>query len=174
MTGRTAGSLGPLAGPDHLRVGDAERDEVAVALHDHFAQGRLTRDELDERLEVALSATTVGDLREVTRDLPGPHTGSGPRQTEPEAQTGPGPWGGPSWAPHGRRQRHWPGHHRHVHGHRGPGFQLAPLLLGIVLIAVIASGPGSVPLSGIVKSVLLVWLVLAVLRHLLHHRHHRR
>jgi uncharacterized protein DUF1707 len=167
MTGPTAGPLGPRAGSDHLRVGDAERDEVAVALHDHFAQGRLTRDELDERLEVTLSAKTAGDLREVTRDLPGPHAGSGPKHTEPEPQVG------HSWTPHGRPQRHWPGHHRHVHGHRRPGFHLAPLLLGIVLIAVIAGGPASVPFAGIVKGVLLVWLVLAVLGHV-HHRHHRR
>jgi hypothetical protein len=55
-----------------LRIGDAERDEVTSALHEHFAQGRLTRDELDERLTATLSAKTVGDLREVTRDLPGP------------------------------------------------------------------------------------------------------
>ena len=27
---------------EQLRVGDAERDEVTTALHEHFAQGRLT------------------------------------------------------------------------------------------------------------------------------------
>jgi hypothetical protein len=56
---------------DQLRVGDAERDEVTSALHEHFAQGRLTQDELEERLTATLSARTVGDLRKVTRDLPG-------------------------------------------------------------------------------------------------------
>jgi hypothetical protein len=77
---------------EQLRVGDAERDEVTTALHEHFAQGRLTRDELDERLTATLSATTVGDLRAVTRDLPGGapapasgrHPAAGPR--------GRGPW----------------------------------------------------------------------------------
>src|SRR5690348_6779563 len=53
-----------------LRIGDAERDAVAAALHEHYAQGRLDREELDERLSAALSAKTVGDLRQVTRDLP--------------------------------------------------------------------------------------------------------
>ncbi|MFB9838987.1 DUF1707 SHOCT-like domain-containing protein, partial [Actinoallomurus acaciae] len=71
---------------EQLRVGDAERDEVTTALHEHFAQGRLTREELDERLTAALSARTVGDLRAITRDLPGPlaATDGGPR--------GRGPW----------------------------------------------------------------------------------
>ncbi|MGH3381957.1 MAG: DUF1707 SHOCT-like domain-containing protein [Actinoallomurus sp.] len=81
-----------------LRVGDAERDEVATALHEHFAQGRLTRDELDERLTATLSAKTVGDLREVTRDLPGPAPSRLP------AERASGPWG------HGREEMgaaHW-------------------------------------------------------------------
>jgi len=55
---------------NNLRVGDAERTRVTEALHDHFAQGRLTRDELDERLDATLSAKTYGDLRRVTQDLP--------------------------------------------------------------------------------------------------------
>lgn len=55
-----------------MRVGDAERDEVVSALHEHFAQGRLSREELDERVTAALRARTVGDLRKVTSDLPPP------------------------------------------------------------------------------------------------------
>lgn len=73
-------------GTAQLRVGDAERDEVAAALHEHFAQDRLTRDELDERLTATLSAKTVGDLARVTRDLPGPAT------AQPHWSRGPGPW----------------------------------------------------------------------------------
>lgn len=59
-----------MSGPDDLRVGDAERTRVTEALHDHFAQGRLTQDELEERLDATLAAKTVGDLRQVTHDLP--------------------------------------------------------------------------------------------------------
>ena len=33
--------------PDGLRVGDAERDEVVAALREHFAEGRLDREEFD-------------------------------------------------------------------------------------------------------------------------------
>ncbi|WP_433224416.1 DUF1707 SHOCT-like domain-containing protein [Microtetraspora malaysiensis] len=56
---------------DGLRIGDRERDEVTAALHDAFAQGRITHEELDERLDATLSAKTEGDLRRVTADLAG-------------------------------------------------------------------------------------------------------
>ena len=55
--------------PD-LRVGDAERDSTATALREHYAQGRLSTDELNERLDAAFSATTHGQLDQVTDDLP--------------------------------------------------------------------------------------------------------
>jgi DNA-binding transcriptional ArsR family regulator len=54
----------------HLRAGDADRDATAAALGEHFAQGRLTLDELRTRLEATLTALTHGDLSEVSRDLP--------------------------------------------------------------------------------------------------------
>src|SRR6202044_3333337 len=53
-----------------LRAGDADRDAAAAALAEHFAQGRLTLDELNARLDAALAATTHGDLSEALRDLP--------------------------------------------------------------------------------------------------------
>ncbi len=71
--------MSPEISPERLRVGDAERDEVTSALHEHFAQGRLDREELDERLTATLSARTAGDLREVVRDLPGTATPVRPR-----------------------------------------------------------------------------------------------
>jgi uncharacterized membrane protein len=55
--------------PD-LRVGDAERESTATALREHYAQGRLSTDELNERLDAAFSATTHGQLDRVTDDLP--------------------------------------------------------------------------------------------------------
>lgn len=53
-----------------VRVGDAERDAAARALGEHFAQGRLDRDEYDQRVDVALAARTRGELARVFRDLP--------------------------------------------------------------------------------------------------------
>ncbi|HKA95790.1 MAG TPA: DUF1707 domain-containing protein, partial [Streptosporangiaceae bacterium] len=40
---------------DRIRVSDADRDRVAARLRDHFAEGRLTQDELDERISAALA-----------------------------------------------------------------------------------------------------------------------
>jgi hypothetical protein len=41
-------------------------------LRDHFAAGRITPGELDEQLSAALNAKTVGVLRRIMADLPGP------------------------------------------------------------------------------------------------------
>jgi len=65
-----------LAGQDQrppapgLRAGDADRDAAAAALAEHFAQGRLTLDELGARLDATLTATTYGELSHAARDLP--------------------------------------------------------------------------------------------------------
>jgi DNA-binding transcriptional ArsR family regulator len=53
-----------------VRVGDADRDAAAAALGEHFAQGRLTLDELSTRLDATLTATTHGELSQAVRDLP--------------------------------------------------------------------------------------------------------
>ena len=53
-----------------VRVGDAERDEALDKLGDHFAAGRLTREELDERTEQAMGARFDRDLELLFRDLP--------------------------------------------------------------------------------------------------------
>jgi hypothetical protein len=53
-----------------MRAGDADREAAAAALGEHFAQGRLTLDELITRLDATLTATTHGELADATRDLP--------------------------------------------------------------------------------------------------------
>ena len=60
----------------HVRVGDADRDAAAAALGEHFAHGRLTRDELNARLDAPLTARTHGELSDATRDLPDLHARS--------------------------------------------------------------------------------------------------
>ncbi|HWN61885.1 MAG TPA: DUF1707 domain-containing protein [Streptosporangiaceae bacterium] len=57
------------SGPD-LRVGDADREATAAALGEHFAQGRLTFDELLARLDATFTATTQSEIAQTTRDLP--------------------------------------------------------------------------------------------------------
>ena len=56
-------------GPD-LRIGDAEREAAAASLREHYAQGRLTLEEFNERLDAALKATTQRQLNLITQDLP--------------------------------------------------------------------------------------------------------
>jgi hypothetical protein len=57
---------------DRIRTSDADRERVTTRLRDHFAEGRLTREELDERVTAALNARTFGELRGVMTDLPEP------------------------------------------------------------------------------------------------------
>jgi len=66
---RVATTTQQVPAPD-VRVGDADRDAAAAALGEHFAQGRLTLDELNARLDATLSATTHGELSQATGDLP--------------------------------------------------------------------------------------------------------
>ena len=60
----------PQAPAPGLRAGDADRDAAAAALGEHYAQGRLTLDELNARLDATLTATTHGELSQAARDLP--------------------------------------------------------------------------------------------------------
>jgi hypothetical protein len=57
---------------DTLRIGDAERNQVAEELKRHCADGRLTLDEYSERLDEVFAARTYADLARALRDLPGP------------------------------------------------------------------------------------------------------
>jgi hypothetical protein len=60
----------PAVGSHMLRVGDAERDATAADLGEHFVAGRLSLDELHERLNEVFSAKTRGQLSRVMADLP--------------------------------------------------------------------------------------------------------
>ncbi|MEU6236201.1 DUF1707 domain-containing protein [Kitasatospora sp. NPDC047058] len=53
-----------------IRASHADRDEVVEILRDAAADGRLTAEELDDRLALALNARTFGELALLTRDLP--------------------------------------------------------------------------------------------------------
>jgi hypothetical protein len=65
--------------PDETRAADADRETTVVALRDHAAEGRLDGEELDRRLDVALRAQTLGELRAPLADLPGTPPSLGPR-----------------------------------------------------------------------------------------------
>ncbi|HZA04363.1 MAG TPA: DUF1707 domain-containing protein [Propionibacteriaceae bacterium] len=53
-----------------IRIGDAERDRAVSTLGDHFAAGRLTREEFDTRVDEAMAARFENDLRPLFADLP--------------------------------------------------------------------------------------------------------
>jgi Domain of unknown function (DUF1707) len=54
----------------NLRVSHEDRDQVAEQLRVAAGDGRLTADELDERLGTALTARTYGELEVLLTDLP--------------------------------------------------------------------------------------------------------
>lgn len=55
--------------PGHMRAADADRAVVSDLLSAAYAEGRLTREEHDARLEQAMAAKTFEDLRALTTDL---------------------------------------------------------------------------------------------------------
>lgn len=53
-----------------MRIGTADREATAASLREHFALGRLTQEEFDQRLSAVFAAKTDLDLAKVTSDLP--------------------------------------------------------------------------------------------------------
>jgi Domain of unknown function (DUF1707) len=53
-----------------VRLSGAERQVVVNRLRDGYADGRLSLDELHERLDLAYGAATRGDVAPLTADLP--------------------------------------------------------------------------------------------------------
>ncbi len=157
---------------DGLRVGDRERDEVTAALHDAFVQGRITREELDERLGATLAARTEGDLRQVTADLPGAHGFTGP----PAGGYGfPAPWAG------GRGPGLGPWSHRAAEARRRGGYPRrrggpppTALLVLSALVAVSLVSGAMWPLIAAFKLFFFAWMAMALLGLVHHRRFHRR
>ena len=59
-----------MANSPEMRASDADRDRVAAILREHTAQGRITMDEFNERLESLYKSKTYGELAKLTSDLP--------------------------------------------------------------------------------------------------------
>lgn len=53
-----------------LRASDADREQVAERLRHATAEGRLTADELDQRLDALYASRTYGELDVLVADLP--------------------------------------------------------------------------------------------------------
>jgi hypothetical protein len=102
---------------DGIRISDTDREGVISRLREHFAEGRLSSDELDERVSAALSAKTFGDLRRIMADLPDP------------APVSPQAWQSPPWpVRYGAVSRHRP--------------RILPLAVFALIAALVIPGAG--------------------------------
>jgi hypothetical protein len=141
--------------PRELRIGDAERTQAAAELGEHYAQGRLSTEEHNERLDRILQARTRAELAPIFRDLPG-STYAAPASYPSARMPGvgsdsPGSASTPTWT--GNRPVHW-AQQRSPARRRG-GF---PIILRIVL-AILLIGLVLAHLPLILLGVL-IWFVL--------------
>jgi Domain of unknown function (DUF1707) len=76
-----------------LRASDAERERVVTFLREHTLLGRLTDEELEERIGLAYGSVTVGDLERLIADLPraNRHPTLRPRPVAAKRRCGPPP-----------------------------------------------------------------------------------
>ena len=132
---------------DNIRVSDADRERVADRLREHYAEGRLTSDELDERITSTLNAKTYRDLRAVMTDLP-----EGQQMAAQPGPAGQRPFGPQAWS--GRPVMRY---------RRGP--RLLPLIALAVILAIVLPGAGLVffTLLKIAAAFFLVAIVMAVI-----------
>jgi hypothetical protein len=104
------------------RIGDVERDAAIAALAEHYAAGRITKEEYDERSGFALRDRTASDLRPLFVDLPPStgRTGSGARGARSSRGARP-------WDPRAGQVRPW------------VGMPVAPALMLLVGVLVVAN-----------------------------------
>jgi len=151
-----------------MRVSDAEREATASELREHYASGRLTQEELDQRLDQAFAAKTRGDLDATMQDLPSVRPGLPPLTGASQG------WNAGGWGPGGDgwdQSRPGP-------GYSGPGGQ-APwgpgpaigavistviavcVLAGVGMLAAFGTGGGGRPIG-----IVLILAAFALLRRL--------
>ncbi len=59
-----------MSDPSTLRVADADRERLAGELREHMVAGRLSQDELEQRVDLAYKAKTQADVDALRADLP--------------------------------------------------------------------------------------------------------
>ncbi len=111
-----------------LRIGDVEREAAISTLGDHYAAGRITKDEYDARADVAWRARTRSDLGPLFVDLP----------------------------PLGRQQQ--PPPHRGRSTGRPAGGPRPPVLLVLVLVIVVAALTGLEVWPFVLLGVVYLWV----------------
>jgi hypothetical protein len=76
-----------------LRLSDADREDALARLGEHYAAGRLDKDEFDERSDAVWTAKTGADLAPVFADL------RSDDRSWARSGTRVGPWGRRGWFP---------------------------------------------------------------------------
>jgi hypothetical protein len=82
MTGPDEGGL---AGRGHLRAAQADREQAITVLKTAYAQGRLTKDELEARAGQAFASRTYAELGALTADIPADLPAASPAAMSPAA-----------------------------------------------------------------------------------------
>jgi uncharacterized membrane protein len=116
-------------GPE-LRIGDQDREAAITALGEHYAAGRLTKEEYDERAERAWAARTASQLMPLFADLPRPQSATRTAQPVPSRP-----------APHSAHPGWW------------AGTWMGPLLLVVIGLVVLTHLP-------VLLLLLLAWFFL--------------
>ena len=93
MTGPDEGGL---AGRGHLRAAQADREQAITVLKAAYAQGRLTKDELEARAGQAFASRTYAELGALTADIPADVPTASPAATSPAATGSDAAWPRPS------------------------------------------------------------------------------
>jgi len=138
-------------GPN-IRVSDAEREAVAAQLRDHYGDGRLTLDELNERLDQTFAAKTRADLNTVVVDLPYSASAGSFGTSGYPGQAVPGPMA---------TRRNWDDGYGGRQGHRGPFATFAPLM-GLVWVFVIIGAVSLFGLGGGDRPIAIVLFIAAL------------
>jgi len=140
-----------------IRIGDAERTAAAQELGEHFAQGRLTPDEHQERLDRVLGARTAAELAPLFADLPGsPYQGRAYAGADRPAVGSDRPGGG---RPYPARPFGRPPFGRPPYADPRGRFGMLPFPLKLLLVLIVAA----VVLTHLplILIGLVVWVVLA-------------
>jgi len=123
-----------------LRIGDRERDAVAAELREHYAHGRLTLEEFNQRIDAVFAAKTQNDLSRLTADLPHVRSGGAPLPSSgtgrsPTLASGPplsGGIAGGGWPASRWHGGDWSGSDWSGRNHRRGGFAAFSTLLAAV------------------------------------------
>ena len=141
-----------MASGSGFRIGDAERNALVESLREHYAAGRLTMEEFQERLDAALAAKTDVDVDKITEDLPHSTSYTAPWPPRDNGPLQPFPQSGGRQVPPGSRS--WMG------ALTGVAVLISFLAIASVVIVLL-------PFGGLPKTLLLILAVFAFVRRIL-------